>query len=167
MNATQENNVWSGTPSQRRNLGLYLLCAVVMIALIASAIALHGSARAIVFVLLLLPSGIAGWRWLGTANMQYTLTDQRLILRRGVFGRSTDYVELYRVKDTHYTQSFFERLLGLGTIRLHTTQDNAPLIQMDGMRDPEALWNRIRDLVEARRIARGVREIDMNSETGG
>jgi hypothetical protein len=35
-----------------------------------------------------------------------------------------------------------------------------------GMNAPEPLWNQIRTLVEARRDAKGVREIDMNAEPG-
>jgi uncharacterized membrane protein YdbT with pleckstrin-like domain len=167
MSASQENTVWSGTPSQLRNLGLYLICALVAIAFLASGSFFPGVSRTITFALVLLPIGVAAWRWLVTMSTQYTLTDQRLILRRGVFGRSTDYVELYRVKDSHYTQSFFERLLGLGTITLRTTQDSAPLVVLSGMSAPESLWNQIRGLVESRRDAKGVREVDMNTETGG
>jgi len=165
-NSPQENAVWSGTPSQKSNLGLFTLCAIVAIVLMASAAKLDGPMRTLVLVLLLLPVGIAIGRWLVTASLQYTLTDQRMILRRGVFSRSTDYVELYRVKDSHFTQTFIERLLGLGTIRLRTTQDSLPVVDLSGMNGPESLWNQIRTLVEARRDAKGVREIDMNAEPG-
>jgi uncharacterized membrane protein YdbT with pleckstrin-like domain len=165
-NSIQENVVWSGTPSQKSNLGLFTLCVVVAIVLIVSATKFSGAAHTFVLALVLLPVGIALWRWLVTASRQYTLTDQRLILRRGVFSRSTDYVELYRVKDSHFTQTFVERLLGLGTIRLRTTQDSAPVVDLGGMNAPEPLWNQIRTLVEARRDAKGVREIDMNAEPG-
>jgi len=165
-NSPQENAVWSGSPSQKSNLGVFTLCAVVAIVLMASAAKLDGPMRTLVLAMLLLPAGIALWRWLVTASLQYTLTDQRMILRRGVFSRSTDYVELYRVKDSHFTQTFIERLLGLGTIRLRTTQDSLPVVDMMGMNAPEPLWNQIRSLVEARRDAKGVREIDMNAEPG-
>jgi len=166
MSAAEETKVWSGTPSQKSNLGLYALCFLVAIALIASASRFDGAMRTITLALVLLPIGMALWRWLSTISTQYTLTDQRLILRRGVLSRSTDYVELYRVKDSHFTQTFFERLLGLGTIRLRTTQDSAPVVDLAGMNGPESLWNQIRGLVEARRDAKGVREIDMNAEPG-
>lgn len=171
MNATttpDEKEVWRGTPSQWRHLGVYALCAVVALALLVTAIMLHKTVPAwIPLLLILIPVGVAGQRWLVTACEQITLTDQRLILRRGVLNRVTDYVELYRIKDSHFTQPVTERLLGLGTIRLRTSQDSAPLVNLTGMRDPEALWNHIRTLVEARRVARGVRELDLNSESGG
>ena len=113
------------------------------------------------------PAIVAGKRWLQTRCEQITLTDQRLILRRGILNRTTDYVELYRVKDSHFTQPLAERIFGLGTIRLRTTQDSEPLVVLAGMRAPETLWNQIRNLVEACRAARGVREVDMNTEVGG
>jgi uncharacterized membrane protein YdbT with pleckstrin-like domain len=165
--SAQENVVWSGTPSQLTNLGLFLLCAVVGTGLLASAIKLGGTWRMPLFGLLLLPIGVALWRYLMTSTQLYTLTDQRLILRRGVLSRTTDYVELYRIKDSHFTQSFSERMLGLGTIRLRTTQDSAPIVELNGMHAPEPLWNQIRTLVEARRDAKGVRELDMHSEPAG
>ncbi len=166
MGASQENVVWSGSPSQKSNLGLFALCAIVAIVLVASAAKFDGTPRMVVFAMLLLPAGIAVWRWLVTASLQYTLTDQRLKLRRGVFARTTDDLELYRVKDSRYTQSFMERLLGIGEITLRTTDDSSPHVVLEGMNAPEPLWERIRALVEARRDAKGVREIDMNAEPG-
>lgn len=172
MNANapaDEKEVWSGTPSQLRHLGLYVLCALAALVLFVVAVKLRGTSVPawIPMALLLVPAFIAGKRWLQTAFERITLTDQRLILRRGILSRTTDYVELYRIKDSHFTQPILERMVGLGTIRLRTTQDSAPLVVLSGMRGPEALWNQIRGLVEARRDAKGVRELDMNTEAGG
>ena len=164
MSASQESTVWSGTPSQMGNFGIFLLCALVAIALIGSAIKIGGSASTPLLALLLLPIAIAGWRWLVTHSTQYTLTDQRLKTRRGVFGRVTDDLELYRVKDSHFTQTFLQRLLGIGTITLRTTDASTPIVLLPGMNAPEALWERIRALVETRRDAKGVREVDINAE---
>lgn len=164
MSTTQETTVWSGTPSQMTNLGIYSLCGLVAIVLIASAIRLDDALRTPLLASLLLPIAVAGWRWLVTRSTQYTLTDQRLMTRRGVFGRVTDDLELYRIKDSHFTQPFLQRLLGIGTITLRTTDASTPVVTLPGMAAPEALWERIRALVEARRDAKGVREIDMNAE---
>jgi len=172
MNATaagNEKEVWSGTPSQLRHIGLYSLCGAVMLALLIAAAMLHATSTVwwLPLLLALIPLLVAAKRYLQTRFEHISLTDQRLILRRGVLSRTTDYVELYRIKDSHFTQPLAERLLGLGTIRLRTTQDSAPVVELTGMRTPEALWNQIRALVEARRDAKGVREIDMNTEPGG
>ncbi len=162
--SSNENPVWTGTPSQKGNLGIFILCALVAIALIGSAITLGNAGSTWLLVALLLPAAIAGWRWLVTRSLQYTLTDQRLKTRRGVLNRVTDDIELYRVKDSHFTQPFMQRILGIGTITLRTTDATTPIVRLVGMNAPEPLWERMRALVEARRDAKGVREIDMNSE---
>jgi len=166
--ASNEKEIWSGTPSQMTHLGLYVLCALASLLLLIAAVKLHGSSDLwwLPLLLVLVPVYFAARSFLRTSNERITLTDQRLILRRGVFSRTTEYVELYRIKDSHFTQPFAERLLGLGTIRLRTTQDSAPQVELHGMHSPEQLWNQIRTLVEARRDAKGVREIDMNAEPG-
>ena len=166
MSATQESTVWSGTPSQKGNIGIFMLCALVALAIIGSAVTLGSAASTPLLALLLLPIAVAGWRWLLTRSTQYTLTDQRLKTRRGVFGRITDDLELYRVKDSHFTQTFLQRLLGIGTITLRTTDVSTPVVALRGMDQPEPLWERICALVETRRDAKGVREIDMNAEHG-
>lgn len=166
LNPAQETVLWSGTPSQKNNLGLFALCAIVAIALLGAAVAMDGAMRMSMLALIVLPLAVAGWRWLVTVNLQYTLTDQRLKMRRGVFNRVTDDIELYRVKDSHFTQPFLQRALGIGTITLRTTDDSSPVVVLDGMHAPEPLWEQIRALVEARRDAKGVREIDMNAEPG-
>ena len=167
-NPSQESIIWSGTPSQKRNVGLFALCTAVGIAIVVSTliVARAGEHGLLMVVLLLIPAGVACTRWITTRSEVFTLTDQRLKMRRGVFTRVTDDIELYRVKDSHFTQSFPQRMLGIGTIALRTTDDTSPRVLLDGMSDPEPLWERIRALVEARRDAKGVREIDMNAEPG-
>ncbi|MEO5596452.1 MAG: PH domain-containing protein [Lysobacteraceae bacterium] len=164
--SSSENVVWAGTPSQKGNLGIFIVCALVAIAIawIASVFMLGGAGSPWILALLVLPAAVAAWRWLVTRNLQYTLTDQRLKTRRGVFNRVTDDIELYRVKDSHFTQPFLQRMLGIGTITLRTTDVTTPIVRLVGMDAPEPLWERMRALVEARRDAKGVREIDMNAE---
>ncbi len=173
MNATaatsnNETEIWKGSPSQLRHLALFSLCGLIALILLVTAVKVHGTVPAwIPLVLILVPAWIAGQRWLQTACIHISLTDQRLIVVSGIFNRSTDYVELYRIKDVHLTQPFAERMLGLGTIHLRTSQDNAPVIDLAGMVDAQTLWNQIRGLVEARRKTMGVREVDMNTEASG
>jgi uncharacterized membrane protein YdbT with pleckstrin-like domain len=160
VNIPQESVVWTGSSSQKSSAGFYLLCAVVALILIVAST----FTMALTLVAVLLPVGAAFWRWLTIRSTVYTLTDQRLKTRRGVFSRVIDDIELYRVKDSHFTQSFGQRLLGIGDITLRTTDASTPLILLPGLAEPEPRWEQIRALVEARRDAKGVREIDMNRE---
>ena len=133
---TDEQIQWNGHPSQWQNLGWFLAC------------------------LLVLPIPFALWKWLETRHTVYTLTDQRLKFTRGVLTRTTEDLELYRVRDTRFEQGFFERVLGLGRIRLFTTDETSPEIVLPYIADAESVRERIRGLVEARRDAKRVRYLD-------
>lgn len=130
---------WTGTPSQMQNLGWYIACV------------------------LLIPIPWAIWRWAVTRNTVYTLTDQRLGIRRGVFNRVTEDLELYRVRDTRLEQTFFERLFGLGEVILFTSDASTPEIHLPWLKNAETLRESVRRLSEARRDAKRVRTL----ESGG
>ena len=133
---TDEQIEWTGHPSQWQNLGWFLLC------------------------LLLIPIPFALWKWLETRSTVYTLTDQRLKFTRGVFSKTTEDLELYRVRDTKFEQGFFERLVGLGTLQLFTTDETSPTVRLPYISDAESVREKLRGLVEARRDAKRVRYLD-------
>ena len=138
--ATAEHEVWSGTPSQWENLGYWVACVLII------------------------PIPWALWRWLVTRNTRYALTDQRLKTTRGVFNRVTDDLELYRVKDTHFQQDFWQRMVGTGDIVLSTSDTTTPTVVLSHIKAAESVRERIRGLVEQRRDAKRVRELDEGHE---
>ena len=133
---TEETIQWQGRPSQWQNIWWWLSC------------------------LLLVPIPWALWRAAVVHNTLYTLTDQRLKFTRGVFTKLTDDLELYRVRDTKFQQDVFERMCGLGEIVLYTTDETSPEIRLPYIKDAEAVREKIRALVEARRDAKRVRYLD-------
>jgi len=135
-----EREVWSGSPSQWQNLWAWVAC------------------------ILLVPIPWALWRALVTRNTRYLLTDQRLKNTHGVFNRVTDDLELYRVKDTHFQQTFWQRMVGIGDIVLSTSDTTTPTVVIADVRDAEGVRERIRGLVERRRDAKRVRELDVGHE---
>lgn len=140
MPATDERIEWTATPSQWENAGWFAACV------------------------LLVPIPIAVWRWLVTRSTVYTLTTQRLTLRRGVFSRTTEDLELYRVRDTRLEQTFVERLVGLGEVVLYTTDASTPELRLRFIRDAAGVRERLRALVEARRDAKRVRAFESDHD---
>ena len=131
-----ERTHWEGTPSHWNNAGVYLLSVILL--------PLFGLGLILFLVKFL------------------ELTDQRLIITRGVLSRSTKNLELYRVKDVRLHCSFWQRMVSIGTIELVTSDFSMKSFNLDGIPNPEPIFEEMRRLVEAMRIARGVREIDQN-----
>lgn len=117
-------------------------------------------------VLTLVALSIVVWKWFESMAARYDICPDRLIVREGIFIKSLDEVELYRVKDVRLDFSLINQIAGIGTITVHSSDETtrgAPLV----LRHVERAAQRreeLRRLVEAARQKRRVREIDMMHE---
>lgn len=105
-------------------------------------------------------------QWVRNLDMTYELTEDRLILRKGIFVKSVDEIELYRVKDVRMDFTLINQWAGIGTISIdssdETTRSGAlvmPHIERAAERREE-----LRRLVDAARQKRRVRELDVASD---
>lgn len=105
-------------------------------------------------------------KWIENLGTAYEITEERLILRKGIFVKSIDEIELYRVKDVRLDFSLVNQWAGIGTITIASSDEttrNGPLV----IRDVEQAHDRrerLRTLVDAARQKRRVREIDVGHE---
>jgi uncharacterized membrane protein YdbT with pleckstrin-like domain len=63
----------------------------------------------------------------------YTITPEIIRIRRGIFFKRTDQVELYRVKDYILTQPFLLQICGLMNLTLKSTDPENPVVWLRGM----------------------------------
>jgi len=105
-------------------------------------------------------------KWLEVMGSLYQLTDQRLIVRKGIFMKSIDEIELYRIKDVRMDFSLLNQMAGIGTICLASSDETTRGGELVLKQVPSAHARReeLRRLVDAARRQRGVREIDMVHE---
>jgi uncharacterized membrane protein YdbT with pleckstrin-like domain len=136
-----EETIWSGTSSQVKNLGLFILSGL--------------------FCWLIVPIFIALARYLQTKNKVYELTSERLKTTEGVFSKVTETLELYRVKDIEVRQPFFYRLLGVENIQINTSDLSSPVVLLEAIPKTIGLADKIRNQVEIIRTQKRVREIDI------
>lgn len=105
-------------------------------------------------------------KWIANLATTYEVAADRLILHKGIFAKSIDEIELYRVKDVRIDFTLINQWADIGTITIassdETTRD-APLVIRDVER-ARARREELRDLVNAARRLRGVREVDMVHE---
>ncbi|VVT08169.1 conserved hypothetical protein [Sphingomonas aurantiaca] len=106
---------------------------------------------------------LIGVRWLKNRSAAYEITDQRLIIKRGILFKTIDEVELYRIKDVRLGYSLLNQMTDIGTITL-TSSDRTTNGGEFTLRDiPMARDRRegLRTLVDRARQRRGVRELDV------
>lgn len=108
-------------------------------------------------------------RWIANLATTYEVTEDRLILHRGILVKSIDEIELYRVKDVRIDFTIVNQMADLGTISITSSDETTratPLVIRDVER-ARARREKLRALVNAARRERGVREIDMVHEDLG
>ena len=114
----------------------------------------------------LLAIGIFVWRWFENLASKYELTEERLIIRKGIIAKSVDEIEMYRIKDVRINFSIINQLVGLGTISISSSDEttrNGDLVIRD-LEGAQARREQLRRLVDTARQKRRVREIDMVHE---
>jgi uncharacterized membrane protein YdbT with pleckstrin-like domain len=89
------------------------------------------------------------------------LTNERLLTQSGVFNKTTETLELYRVRDLQVEEPFTLRLVGLQNIRLITTDSSTPQLVLPALPAGAALRDKFRQHIEECRVRKRVREIDI------
>jgi membrane protein YdbS with pleckstrin-like domain len=158
-----EDLVWKGSPSQWLNFWWFVLTgALVLGGLVLALLGLFAGGAIIGPLIALGAAGLGAYRFLLVRTERFTLTTQRLKVEKGIIARAVEETELYRVVDTAANQSVLQRLLGVGTLTVVTSDERNPNIVMPWVPDPRGLREKIRTLGEARRRWRKVAEIEVS-----
>ena len=91
---------------------------------------------------------IFGLPWTFT---KYAATDEKLLIRTGVLNVKEDEVRLYRILDLTLKRTLFQRLWGLGTIRVCSADKSTPEFEILNIKNPEIVKNMLSDMVEEER----------------
>lgn len=85
-------------------------------------------------------------------SLYYRVTNERVHITEGFLGRLHHNIELIRIQDIDYSQSFSERLLNLGDIHIRSHDPNSPSIFLNNVKEPQEVFNILRRAVrEARK----------------
>lgn len=84
--------------------------------------------------------------YLQVKNTDYVVTNQSLYRKDGVLSTNITSVELDRIQNTEYSQSFTEKLLGYGTVGISTAGSSGTEMEFEGIGDAEEVRDAIRKL---------------------
>jgi len=155
----EEVTLWQGSRSQVTNGGVFAIALLVLAGAIVG-----GVFNPLAWGLCVVPLVWIVWVWLQTRSESFTLTTERLRLKKGVLNQVFDEVELYRVKDVTLTRSAVQRMYGLGTVTLQTSDHGQETICIDSVRKSEELREQLRQQVEIIRDRKRVREVDFQDD---
>jgi membrane protein YdbS with pleckstrin-like domain len=126
-----ESLLWIGMPSERVVRGYWACaatCMILLTPLLYLAMEQRRGAVAVAGVILAMavPPIWAAWKQALVRHTTYELTTERLRVTHGILSLEVDDIELYRVKDIHVRQPLLQRLCGLGSIVIWSSDVTLP-----------------------------------------
>jgi uncharacterized membrane protein YdbT with pleckstrin-like domain len=131
-----EEELWSGGYSGKAMFGSFVGAILGSIALvILSLITPPPGFLICLAVMTVLWGWVLGILLIRRLNISYRLTSQRFFHQTGILTRTTNRIEVIEMDDVTYTQTFFERFFGVGTIKITSSDSTHPLLIMTGIAD--------------------------------
>src|SRR5262249_62137805 len=74
----------------------------------------------------------------------------------GVFSKRSEVMELGRIRDVRYRQSFLDRLLGIAHIDVYSKDVTTPYLEIVGLPASRQIFEKLRDNIEIQRQSKRV-----------
>jgi uncharacterized membrane protein YdbT with pleckstrin-like domain len=154
-----EKELWQGRYSSKAMLGAWMVSGLISLTiLVLGIIWLRSLAGWLVLAaVILLPwiynlSVLCYRRW----SIRYRLTSQRFIHESGILRRVNNRIEVLDMDDISFEQTVFERLMGVGTIRIVSTDRSDPAFTIVGVDDVKTVSELFDDARRLERRRRGL-----------
>lgn len=148
--------IYSGTPSWKVHFSRYAAGATLFVGGVAGVVA--GLTTSVgVYVAIIGAVLIVGGVWLlAEGEMRrrathYRISTRSIDIEQGIFNRRIDTLQLWRVRDVVFEQSFGERMLGLSRVRVITVDKSSPDVLLLGLSDGRSLFERMKSAIESAR----------------
>lgn len=81
----------------------------------------------------------------------YGFSDDRLYVKTGVLNTREDEVRLYRITDIGLTRSLWQRIMGMGTIQIYSSDQSMGDFKLVNVKDSENVKEQLSQLIEKER----------------
>ena len=88
---------------------------------------------------------------------RYRMSEDRLFLSTGFFTTKDDEVLLYRVRDISLTITLWQRIFGVGTVTIISSDKTLPTLVLKNIKQPRMIKEKIHQQVEEMKIRRRMR----------
>jgi uncharacterized membrane protein YdbT with pleckstrin-like domain len=133
-----ETVIFQGRPSWRSIMGFYIVGLIVAAVVGAIVLAVDATGTGIgAFVAVFAIVVVVGF--LKRMSTSYTITSERLHIRRGLLSRREQQTKLERVQNVNTEQSFLERILQVGSVDFDTAGTDDSDFTFSGVANPEEI----------------------------
>ena len=87
---------------------------------------------------------------------RYRITEDRLMLSVGFFSIKDEEVLLYRIRDINTSRTLWQRIFGVGTVSVISSDKSMPTMVMKNIKDPMRIKELLHQQVEDMKIRRRV-----------
>ena len=88
---------------------------------------------------------------------RYALSHDRLFLSVGFFSVKDDDILLYRIRDISVKRTLWQRLFGVGTVTVQSSDKTHPTLELKSVKNPMQVKEMLHDLVEEMKAKRRMR----------
>jgi len=88
---------------------------------------------------------------------RYALTEDRLFLSVGFFSVKDEEILLYRIRDISTRRSLWQKLFGVGTVTVISSDKTMPTLEIKNVKDPLLFKELLHKQVEEMKIQRRMR----------
>lgn len=98
---------------------------------------------------------------------RYSLSEDRLFLSTGFFDIKDEEVLLYRIRDIALSRTLLQRLFGVGTVTVMSSDKSSPVLVLKNVSNPVGVKELIHRTVEEMKIKRRVRVGEITTSGDG
>lgn len=88
---------------------------------------------------------------------KYKLSVDRLFFETGALNTEEEEVQLYRIRDISVRRSLWQKLCGVGTVTVNSSDKSTPTIMLKNVKRPKDVKELLNEQVEKVKVARNVR----------
>lgn len=95
---------------------------------------------------------------------RYALSEDRLFLETGLLNTKCEEIILYRVRDISLTISLWQRIFGVGTIKIESSDKTRPILEIKNIKHPRETKELIHQTVEEMKRSRRMRTTEIMAD---
>lgn len=154
-----EEELWHGSYSKFAMLGAWIGAGLLSLASIVLGLfgtVTHSAWVAIIALNAIVWAGLLAKYFYLRFSQHYTLSSQRFTHMRGLLWRQTDRIEVIDIDDVSFTQGPVERMFGIGTVRITSSDQSHPELALPGIENVQIVAGLIDDARRKERRRRGL-----------